>query len=97
MRWTVNFSNKASKQTKKLNKRVLLVLRLLVQDLEVKGSVAGHQWPNYGRLKGSKNRDLRHCHLIKGNPTYVCCWKVIDKKQKIIEVYYVGTHEQAPY
>jgi hypothetical protein len=53
-------------------------------------------WPNYGKLQGKKG-DKRHCHLQKGKPIYVCCWEVIDKKRKIIEVYYVGTHEKAPY
>lgn len=49
-------------------------------------------------LQGVKsNRDLRHCHLIKGNPTYVCCWEVVEDEVKIIEVYYAGTHEKAPY
>jgi hypothetical protein len=41
--------------------------------------------------------DKRHCHLIKGRPTYVACWEVKDPKNKILEVYYVGTHEKAPY
>lgn len=40
--------------------------------------------------------DWGHCHLQKGNPTYVCCWKVFEDTQTI-EVYYVGTHENAPY
>jgi len=97
MQWTICFSNKAKKQAQRLSERVLLVLRLLVQDLQSKGSTAGSRWPNYGKLKGKRKRDLRHCHLTKGKSTYVCCWEVIDKKQKIIEVYYVGTHEQAPY
>jgi hypothetical protein len=38
-----------------------------------------------------------HCHLRKGRPTYVACWRIIDKKTKQIEVYYVGSHEGAPY
>ncbi|HSW71056.1 MAG TPA: hypothetical protein VLH77_03650 [Gammaproteobacteria bacterium] len=64
-------------------------------DLATKGPAAPG-WPNYGKLHGSKG-DKRHCHLQKGKPTYVCCWEVIDKKRKIIKVYYVGTHEKAPY
>lgn len=54
-------------------------------------------WPNYSKLHGKKGKDRRHCHLQKGRPTYVCCWEVINKERKIIEVYYVGTHEKAPY
>ena len=49
------------------------------------------------KLRDKKGTDKRHCHLQKGRPTYVCCWEVINKKRKIIEVYYVGTHEKAPY
>lgn len=32
-----------------------------------------------------------------GKPTYVACWYIKDKKVKIVEIYYVGTHEKAPY
>jgi hypothetical protein len=46
------------------------------------GPAPGKGWSNYGKLKGNKE-DLRHCHLIKGNPTYVCCWEVIDKKSEL--------------
>ncbi len=38
-----------------------------------------------------------HCHLKKGHPTYVVCWRVTSKQLKTVEVYYVGTHEKAPY
>lgn len=93
-KWTVN-STKADKQSAKLNEKVMLQLKLLFMDLTNNGPrVTG--WPNYGKLHGQKG-DKRHCHLQKGKPTYVCCWEVIDKKRKIIEVYYVGTHEKAPY
>lgn len=72
----------------------MLQLRLLCVDLENRGPAV--DWPNYGKLHGKKG-DKRHCHLQKGKPTYVCCWEVKDKKRKIMEVYYVGTHEKAPY
>jgi hypothetical protein len=93
--WTIK-SKKADKQARKLTKNILLMLRLLFEDLANKGPAVS-DWPNYGKLHGKKGVDKRHCHLQKGNPTYVCCWEVIDKKRKIIEVYYVGTHEKAPY
>lgn len=50
-------------------------------------------WPNYTVMQ----HDDFHCHIKKGRPTYVVCWKIIDKKNKLIEVYYAGTHEKAPY
>ena len=100
MKWTVNFSHKAGKQAEKLqktNEKAALALQLLVEDLKTKGPSPGKGWSNYGKLRGKSSSDLRHCHLIKGNPTYVCCWEVVNKKVKIIEVYYAGTHEKAPY
>ena len=97
MVWQVSFTAKAEKQFKKLGISVRSVVHLLVEDLIKKGPCAGGRWPGYGKLYGKKNEDKRHCHLLKGKPTYVCCWKVVDKKIRIIEVYYVGTHENAPY
>ena len=97
VKWKVFFSGRAKKQAFKLKESLRLVLQLLVDDLENKGPILGKNWQNYSKLRGSKSEDKRHCHLIKGNPTYVCCWKVLDKKQRVIEVYYVGSHEKAPY
>ncbi len=97
MKWTVEFTKNAAKQANKLDDSVKAVLLLLVTDLENGGPAPGKQWPNYSKLKGKKNQDKRHCHLIKGKPTYVCCWEVVNKRVRIIEVYYVGTHEKAPY
>ncbi len=96
MKWDVQFSNKAAKQVIQLEERAVLVLQLLIADLIRKGPAPGKHWHNYGKLFGKKQEDKRHCHLIKGNPTYVCCW-VVDKAKALIEVYYVGTHEKAPY
>lgn len=93
--WTVRPTKSADKQAIKLSKKAQTQLYLLFKDFINKGP-AVPDWPNYGKLQGKKG-DKRHCHLQKGKPTYVCCWEVIDKKQKIIEVYYVGTHEKAPY
>src|SRR5882724_9516830 len=94
--WTILSTKKADKQAAKFNKNILFKLYLLFKDLANLGP-ALPSWPNYGKLHGKSGNDKRHCHLQKGNPTYVCCWEVIDKKHKIIEVYYVGTHEKAPY
>jgi len=94
--WSVRSTKVVDKQAEKLSESVILQLRFLFMDLVSKGPAA-LGWPNYGKLYGKKGSDKRHCHLQKGKPTYVCCWEVIDKKRKIIEVYYVGTHEKAPY
>ena len=97
MTWIVKINKNAIKQIKHSTKRLEFIVRVLVNDLKTKGPYPGENWPNYGKLKGKKSEDKRHCHLIKGKPTYVCCWEVINKHEKIIEVYYVGTHEKAPY
>jgi len=96
MKWKGRFTNNSAKQVGELNQRVKSALQVLVDNLMTYGPAPGKQWPNYGRLHGKRNEDKRHCHLIKGNPTYVCCWKV-NKLDRLIEVYYVGTHEKAPY
>ena len=72
------------------------LLDLSFEDLEQHGPSTGGGWKNYSKLNGMPG-DKRHCHLSKGRPTYVCCWEVLDKKLKITEIYYVGTHEKAPY
>lgn len=96
MKWTVQFTHSAIKQINLLSEDVVLVLQVLMNDLQTKGPAPGRHWHNYGKLHGKKRNDKRHCHLIKGRPTYVCCWEVFEA-EKLIEVYYVGTHEKAPY
>ncbi len=98
MSWGITISSKTSKQLKVLqDENIYLALQLLVEDLKQKGLAPGKHWHNYSKLGGQKKTiDKRHCHLTKGKPTYVCCWEVY-KSQNRIEVYYIGTHEKAPY
>jgi len=51
--------------------------------------------PHFGRLKNWSG-EVYHCHLNKGRPTYVAVWRV-EAHTVIVEVIYVGTHENAPY
>jgi len=92
MTWTVKLSRNAEKQKTKLSRPLRQILYALIGDIEAGGPVRG-DWPNYGKLANGKH----HCHLKKGNPTYVTVWEVQDKKIKLVEVTYVGTHEKAPY
>lgn len=92
-KWTINLINQAKKAPKTLPRNVLAAFFVLLQELEVFGPFR-HTWPNYSKIKGSNNL---HCHLKKGHPTFVACWYVKDQNKKIIEIYYVGTHEKAPY
>jgi mRNA-degrading endonuclease RelE of RelBE toxin-antitoxin system len=92
MTWIVKLSRNAEKQKIKLSKPLRQILYALVGDIEAGGPVRG-DWPNYGKLSDGRH----HCHLKKGNPTYVAVWEVRDKKIRLVEVQYVGTHEKAPY
>ena len=92
MTWTVRLSRGAEKQKAQLTKPLRQVLYALIGDIEAGGPVRG-DWPNYGKLTGNRH----HCHIKKGQPTYVVVWEVQDKTIKLVEVTYVGTHEKAPY
>ena len=96
MNWKVQIPTKVGKKIKKLPIPVQSSVLLLLKDLELSGPATGGGWKNYGKFRGVVG-DKRHCHLSKGRPTYVCCWEIIDKEIKLMEVYYVGTHEKAPY
>ncbi len=89
MSWTVLLKKQVVKNLKKLPKDVQLLAQALTEDLKQSGPVQ-FTWKNYSKLSGEQY----HCHL---NYSYVACWEVIDKKIKILEVYYVGSREKAPY
>ena len=93
--WKVGMSGKIKKQRDKLPPEILLMFMALSKELMLKGPVQP-SWPHYGKLKGKKD-ELHHCHLNKGKPVYVVVWKVLNKKIQLMEVSYVGTHENAPY
>ncbi|NGX41986.1 MAG: hypothetical protein K940chlam7_00260 [Chlamydiae bacterium] len=94
-------SREAKKQYKKLERSglrkpsIIDAIDALAIDLEANGPEL-FQWPNYGLIHEAKNTFYYHCHLRKGHPTMVACWRA-DEKEKNIEVFYVGSHEKAPY
>ena len=94
MSWDVRFTSRAEKQARNLLRDVQEIMFALVLEITKLGP-ARTFWPNYRKIKGKK--DCYHCHLKKGKPTYVAIWKIIDKKNKFVEVRYVGTHEKADY
>lgn len=96
--WDVSLSPKADKQAKKLSKDVLDRLTKLLKSIEIKGPIQ-KEWPHFSSLQKSRlvPEGSYHCHIKRGRPTYVACWQEVDKKRKIIEVFYVGTHEGSPY
>lgn len=89
MTWQVGLNGKAAKQAKKLPKNVADLLKTLRAEIMVSGPIRGN-WPNYSKLGPHEH----HCHLTY---KYVACWREKDKKIHIVEVYYVGSREKAPY
>lgn len=91
MTWTVVFLRSVQKALPDIPKRVRKLLAALASDIETSEPVRG-DWPNYSRLSDGRH----HCHLKKGRPTYVAVWGETSGKV-VVEVIYVGTHENAPY
>ena len=60
----------------------------LVNDLKRKG-VIQPEWPNYSKL----GDNAYHCHLSR---KWIACWKWFEENI-VIEVYYAGSREKAPY
>jgi len=91
-KWVIEFTKHSVKQFQQLPIRLQFKVRVLVDEMRINGPVRGN-WKNYSKLGFTKH----HCHLSGGRPTYVMCWEVKDNLNKKIEVYYVGSHEKAPY
>lgn len=89
MNWKIEFSKKASKRVKKLPKRELSLLDALVSDLLNRGPVLP-DWKNYLKLGNCEY----HCHL---SYKWVACWRVEKEEICLIEIYYIGSREDAPY
>lgn len=98
--WKADLSKDAKKQYIKLKRcgdnrkpSIIDVIDALMIDLKHHGPFM-KDWPNYSVISKDKS-SFYHCHLRKGKPTYVACWTVTNENK--IEVFYVGTHEGAPY
>lgn len=92
MSWQVVIRTRVAKQIQRLPRAVQQRYLVLQHELALQGPVRGN-WPNDSKLDGLRH----HCHVKKGCPTYVAVWEVTDVHDRIIEVIYVGTHENAPY
>ena len=101
MAWEIKLTKRALKQVEKLPLGIRERVYFLLKEMKSHGPYL-ETWPelfrlrfkNYGKLSGFENK--YHCHLKKGKPTYIACWE-IHKKVILVEFYYVGTHEKAPY
>ena len=88
MIYTIKIKRKVVKKIETLPILVQKKLGRLLLDLRDKGPEQPN-WPNYSKLSQSEY----HCHL---GYSWVACWKH-EKHTILIEVYYVGSREKAPY
>lgn len=86
--FTVVWKKKIEKSIKKMPYKEQQKFAQLICDLRDKGP-RQPKWPNYSKL----NKNEYHCHLSYG---WVACWKH-ENESIIIEVYYTGSRENAPY
>jgi hypothetical protein len=88
MKYEITVKKKVLKNIPKLPTVIQEKFFALLARLEELGPVRP-ELPNYSKL----GKDEHHCHL---GYSWAACW--INKKGKLqIEVYYVGSRENAPY
>jgi len=88
MAFRVTVKKKVAKCLGDLPEDVQDKLWTLIGAMQRLGPVRG-DWPNYSKL----GDDEHHCHL---SPKWVVCWRS-EQGTTRIEVYYVGSREEAPY
>jgi len=86
--YTVGWKKRIEREISKLPEREQKKLIQLIKDLQENGPIQ-KKWPNFSKLEGNRY----HCHL---SYSWVACWKN-EKQNIIIEIYYVGSMEKAPY
>jgi hypothetical protein len=87
--WSVTIQKHVLKRVWKMPRREQEKLDALVRDLRAEGPVLPH-WPNYSRLSPTRY----HCHL---SYKWVAFWVVEYDTLRLIEIYYAGSREDAPY
>jgi mRNA-degrading endonuclease RelE of RelBE toxin-antitoxin system len=88
--WNVEIKKKVQRRLAKLPGDVQEKALALAIDLRNHGKNPGKNWKNFSPL----SNNTFHCHL---SYSYVACWEVINEKIRLMEVYYVGSREDAPY
>ena len=86
--YKVKILKRAIKRIEKMPIRIQKSFKNLLEDLEEKGPIRT-DWPNYSKL----DENTYHCHLAR---KWVACWQW-EKESIVIEVYYAGSRENAPY
>ncbi len=92
MTWQLYINKNVLKKIRKLPVSIQECTETLFDELRQFGPICT-TWSHFGKL----GKNIYHCHIKKGKPTYVAVWKVVDNQIQIIEVTYVGTHENATY
>ena len=88
MKYEVRIKKKVARGLDKLPADVQKLLFLLMADLQADGPIQ-ESWRNFSPF----GKDRYHCHL---KYRYVACW-TCRNNEIVIEVYYVGSREKAPY
>ncbi len=86
--FNVRFNKKVKKNIEKMPLSIQKKFFYLIKDLEARGPIRP-EWPNFSKL----GDDDYHCHISR---KWVACWRY-EKSRIIIEVYYAGSRENAPY
>jgi mRNA-degrading endonuclease RelE of RelBE toxin-antitoxin system len=89
MGFLVSIKGKVTKNLRKLPENVRTKFDALAVVLREHGPTGPHAWQNYSKLSETEY----HCHL---GYHYAACWRH-EKGTITIEVYYVGSREDAPY
>ena len=87
--WQVKIKRRLERKISSLPARVQNLYQALKRDLTCDGPVQP-SWNNYSKI----GADEHHCHLTYH---YVACWRVLSDNSLELEVYYVGSRENAPY
>jgi len=86
--YTVKLNKQVRKNIEKIPVSIQNKFFYLIKDLEMLGPIRT-EWQNFSKL----GENEYHCHL---SHKWVACWRN-EKKSIIIEVYYAGSRENAPY
>ena len=87
-KYIVKMPRKLEKVIRDIPESARKVLLKLVDDIQNSGPIQP-AYPNYSKL----GKDTYHCHLTY---KWVACWRC-EQGEYIVEVYYVGSREKAPY
>ncbi len=87
--YSVLLKKAVQKNIRKLPVSVQDRFEALVVALRDGGPTGPHNWTNYSKL----GENEYHCHITY---RHVACWRH-EKETIIIEVYYAGSRENAPY